>query len=158
MLQRFLEAYPPVPDETPAADPRRLWRRGPVAGFVELMTSCPGRSFGNGIYRLHSQLSGQRADRMVARALPWNAKTAYCFGYDWLGRQFALDGKRIEGGEPSVLFIDLLERRAYEIDASFVESHNRILIEKAHAALSADLFRQWTAKEPAHVPLQRHRD
>lgn len=157
MFGPFLKAYPPeeIADAQMAA-PRNPWPGGRVAAFAELTTGYTRVAFGRGIYRLHSQESSHACDRLIRASFPWLDPTVYCFGYDWLGRQFAFDGQRMAGGEPLVLMCDLTTREAFNIPAVFTDFHNITLIEKCDAALEAYLFARCAVANRDALPLRPH--
>ena len=58
------------------------------------LEAAGGRSFADGLYRVHTRTSASASDALVADAFPELAGRLACFGYDWLGRQFATDAAR----------------------------------------------------------------
>jgi hypothetical protein len=157
MFERFLERYSPVavaPDwQRPEI--RWQWPHGTVRGFTDLMDEFSGRSFNNGLYRLHGQESGAVADRLVAEAFPENAMNAYCFGYDWLGCQYALDSDRRDEGEPLILLLDPATGEAFEIDCTFVAFHDVELVDSPNDSLNPGLFERWARENRRSLPLSR---
>ncbi|MGI8476497.1 MAG: hypothetical protein ACR2OO_09035 [Thermomicrobiales bacterium] len=105
MFEAFLSAFRPNPGAEPG-EPRRPWPGGTVRGFAELMGAHSGRTFDDGLYRLHTEASGRAADAWAVAAFPFLAGRVHCFGFDWLGTQYTLDLERVEGGEPLVELID----------------------------------------------------
>lgn len=134
--------------------PRPAWPGGPVAGWEELMSSDAGSTFNGGLYRLHDATTGPAADAWVADAFPRHGGQNFCFGYDWLGRQFALDGSRRAGGEPLVMLFEPGSGDAFEIPLTFADFHDEELIVAADEALSADLFAGWAAANPPLAPTE----
>jgi len=65
-----------------------------------------GASFGDGLYRVIHPADSARWHERVLLAFPNFATRATCFGYDWLGRAFALDAKRLEEGKPGVIMLE----------------------------------------------------
>jgi hypothetical protein len=154
MFESLLNAYPPVEVTRFQTDaPRNPWPGGRVVGFAELTSAYMGFAFAGGIYRLHSQASGVTCDQLIRAVCPWLSPMVYSFGYDWLGRQFALDDQRMAGGEPLVLMCDLTTGEAFNIPATFADFHSRTLIEKSNAALNSDLFDRWAAANRNALPL-----
>jgi hypothetical protein len=74
------------------------------------------------------------------------------FSFDWLGRQFALDAKRSEGGEALILMMEPGTGQALEIPLSFSLFHEQ-LHELREPALADSFFRRWVESRPDSVPL-----
>lgn len=154
MYARFRQQF--VVDEGEVAEePRRPWPLGEVAGFEELMVGVGPRSFNRGLYRLHSETSGRKADAWVAMLRSDLRGQVFCFGYDWMGCQFALDAGRIVGGEPQILCFDPATGDVYLVDQSFHEFHEVELIEGTNNGLAISAFDEWAEANPSAVPLDR---
>jgi hypothetical protein len=80
----------------------------------------------------------------VESAFPSYRGRIACFGFDWLGRIFALD-LRSEGAQSSVLMIEPGTGESFEIPTSFADFHNIELVEYAADALSKPFFDEWIA-------------
>jgi Domain of unknown function (DUF1851) len=65
-----------------------------------------------------------------------------CFGFDWLGRAFALDNKRLQSVQPSVLMFEVGTGEALRDLQSF---HEEVLIEDGEAALAISFHEKWLA-------------
>lgn len=108
MLERFLRRFDPARapgtvDETAAGVIARLG----------------GLTFGGGLYRIHDPSSADAANRLVADAFPDFGNRHSCFGFDWLGRQFATDAARGSADDPEVLMFEPGTAQALEIPAPF---------------------------------------
>lgn len=75
--------------------------------------------FEHGIYRLHDAGTGPRSAAWIAELFPRFVSRACPFGFDWLGRQFAVDSGRREGEEPLVLLFEPGTGDVLEIPFSF---------------------------------------
>jgi len=116
-----------------------------VAGLRELLRAFGGASFNQGLYRVvRAGDTGAWAAR-IAPAFPAFQGRIACFGYDWLGRAFALDSGRLEGRAPGVVMFEPGAGRALEIPTDIVGFHNDILIRHAEPALAVDFHRRWLA-------------
>ena len=115
-----------------------------ATGITELLSSSGGATFARGLYRLHR--SGDIANRTknVEAAFPEYQGGVVCFGYDWLGRHFALDTRKDEGQWP-ILLIEPGTGEAMQIPASFADFHNVELVEYAQDALAEPFFAEWLA-------------
>lgn len=153
MFDRFLAALRPDPGGH--ADPVALPARFETAGFGALMSLYAGRSFEGGAYRLHGWETADGAQVRVAEAFPEFAGRLLCFGSDWLGREFALDGdRRSPGGEPLVLMFEPGTGWALDIPATFDAFHDDVLVDEADAAIALSYFRAWAAATQAVLPVR----
>ncbi len=125
----------------------------PVPEFDGFMTSFAGLTVGNGIYRVHEATSGPRADAFVSAAFPEYVNRIECFGFDWLGRQYALDWETVDHDGPSILLFDVTGGSGFKIPRNFVSFHNKLLIEQSEAALVVSGFQKWELENPASIPL-----
>lgn len=113
-----------------------------AVGLNEFFENYSGSSFG-GLYRVHSVQNIGKWNQIVGDAFPEFSSRIFCFGYDWLGRQFALDRKRIESGESLVLMLEPGTGEVLEIPVNFVQFHEKELIHHADAALAAEAYQEW---------------
>jgi Domain of unknown function (DUF1851) len=153
VFERFAASFTLLPADqkpsTPFEDPDLLG----VRGYRELASRFAGCGFDGGLYRVHSNQTGRLGRQLAAEAFPEYAGRARPFGYDWLGRQFAIDLARVEDGEPLVLMLEPGTGQALEIPTTFVEFHDAELVDEADAALAADFFEQWRSLHPDTIPL-----
>lgn len=135
--------------------PGPLWRNDRLLmsdGYAELASRFAGCTFENGIYRLHDAKTGPSAESWVAEFFPQFASRACPFAYDWLGRQFATDSARIEGGERLVLLFEPGTGEVLEIPFSFGAFHEH-LDELRESALAESFFSSWAKANPEVLPL-----
>lgn len=135
MLSRFLLSHP-VSGEAPVSVPSR-------SSPAELMNAAGGRSYSDGLYRIHSPVSARAANVLVTEAFPDFAGRIDCFGYDWLGRQFSADSRRGSTDDPEVLMFEPGTGEALEIPVAFSRLHNEELVDYAEAALAVGFFDEW---------------
>ena len=114
-----------------------------TVGLGEFFENFSGCSFGGGLYRVHSFQEIEKWNQVVGEAFPEFANRIYCFGCDWLGRQFALDRGRIESGEPLTLMLEPGTGEALEIPVNFVQFHENELVDYGNEALAAEFFQEW---------------
>ena len=153
MFERFLGSFRLLPA---GQSPSVAWRDEVLlgaAGYSELAAVLAGCSVENGLYRLHSADSGPPAAALAAEAFPEFAARATPFGYDWLGRQFALDTGRVDGGEPLVLMLEPGTGEALEIPAGFAAFHNEVMVDLRDAALASTFFASWASSDAGALPL-----
>jgi len=131
----------------------RDMRGGPTANSAALRSDFPelnelvatfgGASFRGGLYRiLRSGDAGAWRDR-VAIAFPEFSGRATCFGFDWLGRAFALDTTRTEDRRAAVLMFDVGAGEALEVPTNVESFHDSELVEYTDAALAENFHRKW---------------
>jgi hypothetical protein len=91
------------------ADPERVQEAAGVPpnpgipGLGELFARFGGTSFNRGLYRIIRASDVLEWNARIALAFPESADSTICFGYDWLGRAFAVDVQRLEQGQPGVV-------------------------------------------------------
>lgn len=155
MFERFLDEFQLLPPEqVPGGtwgDPRLL----AVEGYESLAARFAGCSFESGLYRLHDATSGPLAASWIAEAFPEFASRACPFGYDWLGRQFAVDSGRQQGGQPLVLLLEPGTGEGLEIPLAFGALHDEELVEYRDAALASGFFDAWAQDHATALPLAR---
>ena len=129
MFQRFRAEYAPLRADVPAGSTWQHERLAGVEGYLDFASEFAGATFGSGLYRVHDDTSGANALSMVADAFPEYATRICPFGYDWLGRQFAVDSGRVLSGQPQVLLLEPGTGEALEIPLSFAAFHDEELID-----------------------------
>lgn len=145
-FERFLRRYRAEDARGAALDRvEELFPSG-VAGPADLLVGYAGATFENGLYRLHTIEAIPKWDGLVGDAFPAFRARVRCFGYDWLGRQFALDRARIQGGEWLVLMIEPGTGQALEIPATFRSFHSEELVDYDNEALASEFFREWRSR------------
>lgn len=112
-------------------------------GLEEFIYAFSGISFNNGLYRVHSVESIDIWNGIVGEAFPKFADRIYCFGYDWLGRQFALDAARLSAKEPLVLMFEPGTGEVLEMPVNFVQFHEDEIVNYANEALALDFYNSW---------------
>jgi len=117
--------------------------------YEHFLRNFSGASFNNGVYRVHQLKASAKWNREVQSAFPEFSKRIWCFGYDWLGRHFALDTGRIEGGQPQVLLLEPGTGEALEIPSDLMGFHENVLIEMADAAVASEGFKKWFSGQAA---------
>ncbi|MEV4604955.1 T6SS immunity protein Tdi1 domain-containing protein [Amycolatopsis sp. NPDC049253] len=155
MFQRFRAEYAPLRDSVPAGSTWRHERLVGVEGYLDFASEFAGATFGGGLYRVHDHTSGAQALTLIAEAFSEYATRVCPFGYDWLGRQFAVDSGRTVDGQPQVLLLEPGTGEALEIPLPFAAFHDEELVEYADAALATGFFDSWSAVNSDSVPLRR---
>ena len=149
MSGQFEAVFGPLQDSGVRGD---VWENPSLLaakGYLELSQRFSGASFANGLYRLHNSQSGPKALAWISEAYSNLPGTLVPFGFDWLGRQFALDSARVERGEQLVMMLEPGTGLALRIPTSFDEFHNQELIEFPDAALASEFFNEWLKRRTA---------
>ncbi|NEW09933.1 DUF1851 domain-containing protein [Paenibacillus sp. SYP-B3998] len=112
-------------------------------GFVELFSLYNGESFGKGLYRLHNISKINEWNKIIIHAFPEYTGRISCFGYDWLGRHFALDRERVVNGQSQILMFEPGTGEVLEIPCSFDDFHNDEIPNYHEACLASDFYLKW---------------
>ena len=113
-----------------------------AVGITELLSASGGATFANGLYRLHGSGDIATWTKNVEATFPEYQGLIVCFGYDWLGRHFALDTRTNEG-QWKILLIEPGAGEAMQIPVSFADFHNVELVDYASDALAESFFIEW---------------
>jgi hypothetical protein len=154
MFDRFRAEYTPLRDAVSGGSRWQHELLAGVDGYSDFASEYAGATFAGGLYRVHDAESGAQALTLIAEAFPEFAARACPFGYDWLGRQFAVDSGRVAGGQPQVLLLEPGTGEALEIPLAFVAFHDEELVEYADAALATGFFDRWSAANSGALPLR----
>ncbi|WP_047154991.1 T6SS immunity protein Tdi1 domain-containing protein [Aneurinibacillus tyrosinisolvens] len=148
MFEQFSKFFnvPPLkePNESDVRTFNDLQRN--TKGFCELFGSYNGVSFGEGLYRLHDISKINFWDDIITQAFPEFSGRISCFGYDWLGRQFALDKERVHDGQPHILMFEPGTGEVLEIPCNFIDFHNDEIPNYHDACLASNFFAVWKSK------------
>jgi len=124
-----------------------------VPSLNELLSSFGGMSFNHGLYRIVRAQDLAAWSNRIILGFPAFAGRITCFGYDWLGRTFAIDAKRTEEGEPGVVMFEPGTGEALQIPANVRTFHETELDEYQDAALASNFYATWRGNggaEPAY--------
>jgi hypothetical protein len=153
MFEKFLgnfQLLPPGQKATPAWQESSLLS---TIGYPELADRVAGCTFESGLYRLHDSTTGPLALDWIAGEFPEFKARARPFGYDWLGRQFAIDIGRMQAGQPLVLLLEPGTGEGLEIPVTFDVFHDEELAQHADAALASEFFEEWAKAHGSELPL-----
>lgn len=129
MLERFLQAHPqcagPPVNELPT----------PTPGGVRV--AAGGRSFSDGLYRIHTEESSRRLLEEIERAFPEAPSHTTPYGYDWLGRQFCA---RADDPDATSLMFEPGTGEILEIPVPFTAIHDVELVDYRNEALASDFY------------------
>lgn len=147
MLERFFAHF--VEDGSALAGATLHARLEPE----HVLAVLSGRSFNGGLYRLHTPKAAVKWNAIVGRLFGQYAGRISAFGYDWLGRQFALDSGRIENGRPLVVMFDAAHGESFLIPAEIAGFHDKILVDLPEPTLALAAYRAWRAAGNGPLPL-----
>ncbi|OPX42855.1 hypothetical protein CLHUN_31790 [Ruminiclostridium hungatei] len=119
-----------------------------VEVLSKLLNTFGGKSFNKGLYRLHTLSDVEKWNNNVIQAFPEFNGRITCFGYDWLGRQFALDNQRIENEQPQILMFEPGTAEVLEIPCNIVQFHDEEIPEYHDSCLASEFFKDWTSINP----------
>lgn len=125
-----------------------------MLAFNELIGRFGGASFRRGLYRVIRATDLDEWKARVSLGFPEFAGRITCFGYDWLGRVFAVDTQRFKRGQHGVVMFEPGTGEALEIPSSLQAFHDDELIKFGDAALAIDFHQRWLASggtEPGHT-------
>ncbi|XVN16201.1 DUF1851 domain-containing protein [Pseudomonas corrugata] len=111
----------------------------------ELLSRFGGKSFNKGIYRIIAPSSVAYWNGLVQGVFPDFSGRITCFGFDWLGRIFALDASRLEDKRPGVVLFEPGTGESLEIPCNIESFHEKELLNYREEALAESFFRDWLA-------------
>jgi hypothetical protein len=152
MFEEFERNFPP--DLGRASGGEGAAVKSDVPGFSQLIGRFGGVSFRRGLYRVIRATDLDEWKARVSLGFPEFAGRITCFGYDWLGRAFAVDMQRLERGQPGVVMFEPGTGEALEIPSNLLTFHHDELIEFGDAALAIDFHQRWLASggaEPGYT-------
>lgn len=115
----------------------------PEPYLAALLAKWGGASFNGGIYRLLSRDEVPNWTLVAESAFPEFSGRLIPFGFDWLGRMFALDRLRYVDGAPAVNLLEPGTGEALEIPCNAESFHETELIDYREAALAESFFFSW---------------
>ncbi len=114
-----------------------------ASGFSNFMSTHGGTTFNNGLYRLHAVQDIMRWTKLIEEEFTNYKGRAICFGYDWLGRHFALDKNRIENEQMLILLFEPGAGEVMQIPVDFKNFNNEELVEYQNEALASEFYMEW---------------
>jgi hypothetical protein len=113
--------------------------------YGEFLSRMSGATFGGGLYRIMNAEEAVRWNEVVQRNSDLEStRLVECFGYDWLGRIFALDSTRIEEGCNLVIMLEPGSGDIYRLPVGLAQFHRQLDDEDfADAALATLFWGEW---------------
>lgn len=106
-----------------------------MSGFMDIYG---GETFLNGLYRIHNKNDVKKWNETLKRAFPKFKNGIQVFGYDWLGRNFALDTQR-----DVVLIFEPGTGEAFDTDFNFYDFHNKEIPTNHLVCLASEYYEKW---------------
>lgn len=103
-----------------------------------LFSSFAGATFDNGLYRIHCQSSSRVWNNLILESFPKLEEQFDCFGYDWCGRQYA-----VNKSNDKLYMFDCAAFEYMVLDSDLIKFHNIILTENKFDTLLEDEFEEW---------------
>lgn len=152
MFERFADRFAVTEGSAGHAweEPRLL----AADGYAEFAARWAGCTFERGLYRVHDARSGPKGLQAIEECFPAYRSRAVPFGFDWLGRQLALDPERHEGEESLVLLFEPDTGDVFQVPATFRGFHDEELITNTDAALLDVMFGEWARHNETALPLR----
>jgi hypothetical protein len=90
---KFEEKFGHGQSEVPLNNKEMLtpWQQGITPLIALFFANYGGKSFADGMLSVHSMKSAERWTQNCERFFPQIGEKVVCFGFDWLGRQYAVD-------------------------------------------------------------------
>lgn len=143
-FQPFLNAF-----SSSSSNGIKLYDGGVPESFADnpsdlrsVLTQHGGSSFECGLYRLHSPHSSCYWNGLVAEYFTSYKNRISCFGFDWLGRQYAIDANKVD----TIYMFDPSTGEVFELGQSFSDFHNNELVNHGDETLSAIEFKKWLSQ------------
>lgn len=105
-----------------------------------------GLSFLNGMYRMFKTDDIDKWNNIVEQSFPRYKGLFDVFGYDWLGRIFAV--KKSQG---TVLMFEPGTGEVFDIPVSIEDFHNIEIVEYHEDSLASKFFNEWYEKQEHYV-------
>jgi Domain of unknown function (DUF1851) len=115
---------------------------GKEQGANEFFNLYEGCTFNNGLYRIHSIDKVNYWNSIVAEIFPNFKECIDCFGYDWLGRQFAVEKRLVSQSESPILIFDVGANLSLRVPHSFYNFHEIETVEYCNDVFYSDFFLQ----------------
>jgi len=145
-LDQFNQAF--AITANPGAESHPVFPASTEQDVRDLISLYGGRTFEHGLYRILRADQLAEAREAMELVFPEFRGRIEPFGFDWLGRHFALDRGRVANGSAQVLMLEVGAGEAMQIPASVADFHNVELVEYADDALSVPFWQRWHEGHP----------
>ena len=104
----------------------------------QFLKSMGGRSFLNGMYRIFDEKSIPKWNEIIGKTFPPAMGKIMVFGYDWLGRSFAIYNET-----DTVLMFEPGTGEAFDTDFNFYDFHNKEIPTNHLVCLASEYYEKW---------------
>lgn len=108
------------------------------ASVESFLKAYAGKSFLNGLYRLFRLSDISKWNEIVKKSFPQCVERINVFGFDWLGRIFAMD---LDNN--TVLLFEPGTGEVLDIPANFIDFHNVEIAKYHQESLASNFFYEW---------------
>jgi hypothetical protein len=110
----------------------------------QLISKFGGNSYQNGLYRVIGRDDLDAWNHKVSIVFPeYKKEQIFCFGFDWLGRVFALDRNANRDDDNNIIMFELGTGQVLEIPANLKTFHNNEIIGYGDASLASGFYKLW---------------
>jgi hypothetical protein len=136
MIERFIKKFSSIGSGFSEKD-KHLYSKLPKQLF-ELLDSQGGKSFANGLYRVHGFSSSIRWSLIIGQYFSKYESKLFPFGFDWMGRQFCMSTVR-----SGVLFmLDPATGEDFELEQDIDRLHDDDFVDDTDDMLAIELFKK----------------
>jgi hypothetical protein len=125
------------------------------ADFVSIIKILGGKTFNGGLYRVLRADQVSEITKSAEQVFPEFSGRIVVFGYDWLGRYFAIDLKQLEGEKPQILMLETGVGEVMNIPVSILDFHNVEMVDHMNDALSSNFYEKWKKENPLPIPFDK---
>ena len=104
----------------------------------EFLEVYNGKSFLNGLYRIHNLEDREKWNEIIGKTFPPAMGKIMVFGYDWLGRSFAIYNET-----DTVLMFEPETGEAFDTDFNFYDFHNKEIPTNHLVCLASEYYEKW---------------
>lgn len=134
MFQKFAQKFVLTGTELIQED-KELYKDIPQALYT-LLNLHGGKSFNNGLYRVHSFNSSVHWSLIIGEFFPKYQSKVYPFGFDWMGRQFCMS----TSNESLLFMLDPATGEDFELQQELNLLHDDDFVNTPEDILASDLF------------------
>lgn len=135
-----------------ASEPVQPWDPSIHPEVEDLIRQVGGTTYNHGLYRVLTPSQYPVAKEAFERMHPKYEGKLAPFGYDWMGRHFAVDLHASTNGNPRVLMMEPGTGSAFVIPVTVETFHNEELVESHDDALASGSWTEWRETHPDPLP------
>jgi hypothetical protein len=109
-----------------------------IRSTEEFIKQYNGKTFLNGLYRIHQTNDLKKWNDIIERTFPMTIGKVSVFGYDWLGRHFAIYSET-----ETVILLEPGTGEVFDTCLNFYDFHNIEIPNNHINCLSSEYFKEW---------------